>query len=105
MSSETPVHDFLLPHVTALVQQAMAEATPGGVAKDVVVAVLIDILTSPRFDTAATPPDADSAPHDTIKPAADVVLVGGASVVPPHQIGSQDEADFIKPVDWFSSNP
>ena len=42
MASDTPMHDFLLPRITALVDEAVAQ----GFARDIVVAVIIDIITA-----------------------------------------------------------
>ena len=58
MSDPTPGHDFLLPRLTALV----AEAETAGIARDVAVAVLTDLITGPGFNNAAPDPNADSAP-------------------------------------------
>ena len=97
MASKSPVHDFLLPRLTALVNETVAS----GVSRDVAVAVLIDLVTSPTFDTAAPSPDADSEPHDLWKRGPDsVVLVAGQAGQPP-AIDARDEADFVKPIGWF----
>ncbi len=101
MASDTPIHDFVLPRVSALVDEAVAQ----GFARDVVVAVVIDIITAPRFDTAAPKPTDDSAPHSDLERSPDVVLVDNTIVEPPEQIGAQHEGDFVRPVDWFSSGP
>ena len=53
--SGAPLHDWLLPRIEALLHEAEA----AGYARDVVVAVLIDLVTSPPFD----PPD-QSEPVD-----------------------------------------
>ena len=45
MNSMSPARDFLLPRLTALVDEAVAS----GIAGDVAVAVLIDLVTSPGF--------------------------------------------------------
>ena len=94
MASDAPARDLLLPRVAALVNEGVA----AGIARDVVVAVLIDIVTSPKFDTAAPDPRADSEPHlDYQRGPENIVLVNG---VPAHSalpIDAQDEADFIKP--------
>ena len=101
MASDTPIHDFVLPRISALVDEAVAQ----GFARDIVVAVVIDIITAPQFDTAAPSPTDDSAPHGDLERSADVVLVDNTIVEPPHPIGAQDEADFIRPLNWFSSGP
>lgn len=95
MTSQAPVRDYLLPRVTALIDEAVAT----GAAPDVVVAVLIDIITSPRFDTAAPDPLADSEPHrdwDRLKGGA--VLVNGTMPVNAPTIGVHAEDDFIAPL-------
>jgi hypothetical protein len=96
MASNSPVHDFLLPRLTALVNEAVAS----GIAQDVAVAVLIDLVTSPVFDTAAPDPRADSDPHNLWHRGPEsVVLVAG---VPnqPRAVDARDEADFVKPLGW-----
>jgi len=98
MTSESPAHDFLLPRLTALIDEAVGQ----GIARDVAVAVLIDLVTSPNFDTAAPKPTDDSAPHPLWDRGPDsVVLVNGVSPQGPHDPAAQDEADFIKPIPWF----
>jgi len=101
MASDTPIHDFVRPRVLALLNECVAQGAP----RDAVVAVLIDIVTAPDFDTAAPDPTADSAPHPDYQRSNDVVLVNNQAVSPPHAPGERDEDDFIKPLDWFSSNP
>ena len=97
MASATPAHDFLLPRLTALVNDAQAAGFP----RDVAVAVLIDLATSPGFDTAAPDPTADSEPHDLWRRDQDsIVLVPGLANLPP-PIDARDEADFVKPFGWF----
>ena len=94
MTSDSPVHDFLLPRLTALVTDAVTH----GVARDVAVAVLIDLVTSPQFDTAAPKPTDDSEPHMTWNRDSDsVTLVGGVSPMAPLPLDARDEADFVKP--------
>jgi hypothetical protein len=58
MESNSPARDFLLPRLTALVNEVEAS----GLAREVAVAVLIDLVTSPGFDTAAPDPKADPEP-------------------------------------------
>ena len=65
MTSQTPAHDFLLPRLTALVEEAVA----GGILRDVAVAVLTDLITAPAFNTAAPDPMADSEPRPDREPA------------------------------------
>ena len=45
MASDSPARDFLLPRLSALVDEAVAH----GFARDVAVAVLIDLVTSPHL--------------------------------------------------------
>jgi hypothetical protein len=95
MNSQSPARDLLLPRVTALVDEAVAT----GIAQDVVVAVLIDIITSPRFDTAAPDPRADSAPgRDWDRTPGDVVLVNGTTPANAPTVGVHAEDDFIAPL-------
>jgi hypothetical protein len=65
--------------------------------------VLIDPVTSPRFDTAVPGPMDDTAPQPMWQPASDsVVLVGGSNIgglTPPD---AHDEADFLRPPGWRS---
>ena len=58
MTSATPAHDFLLPRLTALLDEAAAN----GIARDVAVAVLTDLVTGPAFNTASPDPLADASP-------------------------------------------
>jgi hypothetical protein len=101
MASDTPIHDFVNPRLVGLLKDAIAL----GFERDAVVAVMIDIVTRPPFDTAEPDASTDEAPHPDFERSDDVVLVNNQSVAAPHQPGVRDEADFIKPVDWFSSNP
>ncbi len=96
MPSDTPIHDFLNPRLTALVREAEAQ----GFQRDIVVAVLIDLITAPRMDTAAPAPTDDSAPHPDYQRSPDVVLVHGSSAANPPAIGGTDEADFVQPLRW-----
>jgi len=97
MAEPAPVHDFLLPRLTALVNEAEA----AGIARDITVAVLIDLITSPDFDTAAPDPKADSEPHTLWQRDQDsIVLVPGRPNLP-QPIDARDEADFVKPFGWF----
>lgn len=98
MTSDSPVRDFLLPRLAGLVNEAMAH----GIARDVAVAVLIDLVTSPQFDTAAPKPTDDSAPHQLWDRGPDsLVLVDGMSLNAPPALDAQDEADFVKPIGPF----
>lgn len=98
MASESPVHDFILPRLTALVNDAVAT----GIARDVAVAVLIDLVTSPAFDTATVDQTADSAPHALWDRTADsLVLIGQTPAMPPQAGDARDEADFVKPISPF----
>ncbi len=65
MTSQTPAHDFLQPRLTALVDQAAAQ----GLERDVIVAVLTDLITAPEFNTASADPMADSRPRPDKEPA------------------------------------
>ena len=91
--SDIPVHDFLLPRLTALVDEAVAS----GISREVAVAVLINLITSPGFDAAAPDPQADSAPHDMWQrgPRSVVLVAGMPRMARP--IDSRDEADVVKP--------
>jgi hypothetical protein len=97
MVSQAPARDFLLPRLAALVRDAQA----AGIARDVAVAVLIDLVTSPDFDVAAPDPSADSEPHDTWQRDQDSIVVAPGVSNQPRPIGAQDEADFVKPFGWF----
>jgi hypothetical protein len=93
MPDQMPIHTFLLPRVAALVNEAVAQ----GMDRDAVVAVLIDIVTSPRFDTAA--PDQQSALHpdwDRSHPVG--VLVNDTTAANVPTVGVQAEDDFIAPL-------
>lgn len=95
----SPIHDFLLPRIAALVNEAVGQGMP----RDATVAVLIDIVTSPAFDTALPDPHAD----DPVQPAWErgsdsVPLVGGSAVRQPRRLGERHEADFIRPNTWFN---
>lgn len=46
----TPLHDWLRPRLAALFDDALA----AGFAREAVAAVLVDLVTAPPFDTAAT---------------------------------------------------
>jgi hypothetical protein len=93
MTSDSPARDFLQPRLTALLDEAVAN----GIARDVAVAVMIDVVTSPAFDTAAPDPKADSEPHPDYQRERGMVLVHGMVPLGPLPIDAQDEADFIKP--------
>jgi len=96
MTSDSPAHDFLLPRLTALINDAVA----AGFEQEVAVAVLIDLITSPRFDTAAPDQTADADPRPGWERGPDdPVLVGSLSPLTPPPIGVQDEADFVRPFD------
>ncbi len=97
MTTASPARDFLLPRLSALVDAAVAQ----GFARDVAVAVLIDLVTSPGFDTAAPDPTDDSAPHPIWNRDADsVVLVDNMIAQGPTAPDARDEADFVKPIGW-----
>jgi hypothetical protein len=66
--TNTPAHDWFLPKLTALI--AAAEAA--GIARDVAVAVMSDIIDSPDFNTALPQePDEPRASGDTLPPDLD----------------------------------
>jgi hypothetical protein len=93
MTNDLPARDFLLPRLTALVQEAVTM----GIAREVAVAVLIDLVTSPSFDTAAPDPKADSEPHNLWhRDARSVVLVSGLPNEP-LPMDARDVSDFVKP--------
>ena len=97
MTSDTPVRDYLLPRLAALVDDAVAE----GAERSVAVAVLIDLITSSTFDTAAPDATAGSSPHPDYERAADdPVMINGVVAAGPGVIGAQDEADFLAPARW-----
>jgi hypothetical protein len=97
MASNAPARDYLLPRLTALVTEAEAS----GIAREVAVAVLIDLVTSPGFDTAAPDPKADSEPRNLWQHGANsVALVPGLANLP-DAVDARDEADFVKPFGWF----
>ena len=99
MTTNSSTRDFLLPRLSALVEEAVAI----GIARDVAVAVLIDLVTSPRFDTAAPDPSDDSAPHPIWhRDSGSVVLVHGVGAKGPTPPDAQDEADFVKPLGWLT---
>lgn len=97
MTSDSPSRDFLLPRLTALIDDAVR----AGIAREVAVAVLIDLITSPRFNAATPDPaaDADPRPGWERRPDDPVLIAGRTPQAPP--IDAQDEADFIRPLDWF----
>lgn len=94
MANDTPIHDYLRPRVTALVGEAIAR----GMAQDAVVAVLIDIVTSPGFDTAAPNPATDSDIRPDWERHPGVVLVTDTVAANVPTIGVQAEDDFIAPL-------
>jgi len=97
MTTSTPVRDFLLPRLTALVGVAVAQRF----ARPIAVAVLIDLITAPAFGTAAPSPRADSEPHaDYERSSADPIMIHGVVPGGPQVIGAQDEADFVRPLRW-----
>jgi hypothetical protein len=96
MSNDSPIHDFVLPRLTLLVDDAVAAGAP----REVAVAVIIDLITSSRFDTAAPDPETDSAPHMDWDRCSDApMLVAGVIPIGGPGIGAQDEADFVRPFD------
>ena len=102
MTGHSPVHDFMLPRLAALLDEAVASGIP----RDVAVAVLIDLVTSPRFDTAVPDPRDDAPAGPASERGADsIVLVHGMSPEQPRGIGENDPADFIRPQGWGISEP
>jgi hypothetical protein len=97
MASGSPARDFLLPRLTALVNEAVAT----GIKRDVAVAVLIDLVTSPGFDTAVPDPHADSEPHELWKRGPDSVVLVAGHAQAPRPVDARDEADFVKPFGWI----
>ncbi len=96
MATQSPARDFLLPRLSALVDEAVAS----GIARDVAVAVLIDLVTSPGFDTAAPDPGADSEPHTLWHRDQDSIVLVSGQAPSPRPIDERDEADFVKPIGW-----
>ncbi len=95
MTNNTPAHDFLLPRLTKLIGEAVAT----GIAREVAVAVLIDLVTSPKFDQAAPTATDDSAPQRRWDRDADsLVLVNGVSPQGPPDLDAKHQADFVKPI-------
>jgi hypothetical protein len=98
MPTASSAHDFLLPRLIELLD----EAVTAGIARDVAVAVLIDLVTSPTFDRAGPDPKADSDPHPVWDRGPDsLVLINGASPAGPPALDARDEADFVKPIGLF----
>jgi hypothetical protein len=97
MASNSPARDFLLPRLTDLVDEAVAS----GIAREVAVAVLIDLVTSPVFDTAAPDPKADSEPHNLWHRGPDSVVLIAGNASQPQPVDARDEADFVKPFGWW----
>jgi hypothetical protein len=99
MTTDLPAREFLLPRLTVLVDEAVAV----GIAREVAVAVLIDLITLPSFDTAAPDPLDDSAPHPLWeRDSQSVVLVHGVSPQGPTPPDAQDQSDFLKPLNWLN---
>ncbi|HEY4043830.1 MAG TPA: hypothetical protein VGM32_18555 [Rhodopila sp.] len=97
MNSMSPARDFLLPRLTALVDEAVAS----GIAGDVAVAVLIDLVTSPRFDTAAPDPTADSEPNNLWQRGPNSVVLLAGNPLSPRPVGASDQADFVERFGWM----
>jgi hypothetical protein len=96
MANDTSAHEFLLPRLTALVDEAVAS----GIAREVAVAVLIDLVTSPGFDTAAPDPLADSEPRTLWQRGPDSVVLVAGIPPQPRPVDARDQADFVKPFGW-----
>ena len=99
MTNDSPVRDFMLPRLDALINDAVAH----GFTRDVAVAVAIDLITSSRFVDTPLDPSADAAPQPDWQPERGApVLVHGQSPSPMAPIGAKDQADFIKPLNWYT---
>jgi hypothetical protein len=97
MTTNTPAHDFLAPRLAELVANAVSQ----GLDRDVVVAVLIDLITKPPFTTDESCAEPEEEMGQAPGPSADdPVLVGGVSVAAPREIGDQDVADFTRNPTW-----
>lgn len=97
MTTDTPARSFLRPRLAALVDAAVAE----GIAREVAVAVLIDLVTAPPFNVVAPDPTADSEPHpDYERSPGDPLVVGGRVLDGPPVIGAQSDADFTAHPTW-----
>jgi hypothetical protein len=99
MLNDTPAHEFLPPRLTALVNEAVGL----GNAREVAVAVLIDLVTSPGFDTAAPDPHADAEPRSLWQRGPDSVVLVAGIPSQPKPMGARDEANFVKPFGWGES--
>ncbi len=82
--TSTPARDFLLPRLTAL----LADAAAQGIAREVAVAVLIDLVTGPGFNDTPLDPRADDPPAqpETSPLTVDEVAVAEADATSPHPI-------------------
>jgi hypothetical protein len=97
MTETPPARAFLLPRLTALVEEAVA----AGFEREVAVAVLIDLVTAPPFNTIGVDPLADSEPHAGYERSPDdPVLVAGHLTGGPPAIGAQGEDDFTRNPTW-----
>jgi hypothetical protein len=65
----TPVRDWVLPRLDALI----AEAVKGGMDRQVVVAVITDIVEGPGYNEAVTLPEDEPQPTGMIDPALEPV--------------------------------
>jgi len=78
--SETPLHDFLLPRLLQLLQDAQA----AGFGREPAVAVITDIMTQPSFDDVPLPAE----------PA-------GPAPMPPPPITEEYAAPSLGSVEWI----
>ena len=62
--SDTPLHDFMLPHLERLVQDAEA----AGFGRAPAVAVIMDIMMCPSFNTAPLPAEPVGEPAPAVPP-------------------------------------
>jgi hypothetical protein len=65
----TPVHDWVLPRLEALI----AEGVTGGMDRQVIVAVITDIVEGPRFNAAVTREEDAPKPTGLTDPAQEPV--------------------------------
>jgi hypothetical protein len=93
MADQTPIRDYMLPRVSDLVRGAVAQ----GMDRDAVVAVLIDIASSPGFDTATPTPTTDIRP-DWVRSDPKIVQVTEDVTANVRSVGVQAEDDFIAPL-------
>ena len=66
--TSTPARDYLLPRLNEM----LADAQSDGIARDVAVAVLIDLVTGPGFNDTPLDPAEDTAP---MRPGPDALTL------------------------------